>query len=154
MLENWHLWIISGLLLWIIEIFTPGFVAGVFGTACLLVSPFAYANLSLKLQLLIFGIATAIVAFGVRPLMLKHFYGQEAKTQTNVDALLGKSGLVTEMIDNAAGTGRVKLGGEIWRAVTTDNTRVETGQEVVVQGIEGCKVLVKTVTKNEGGKLT
>jgi len=36
MLEPWHIWVIAGLLLWIIEIFTPGFVAGVFGTAALL----------------------------------------------------------------------------------------------------------------------
>jgi hypothetical protein len=40
MLELWHLWVIAGLALFIIEIFTPGFVMGVFGVACLVVAPF------------------------------------------------------------------------------------------------------------------
>ena len=118
MLELWHIWIIAGLVLWIVEIFTPGFVVGVFGAACLIVAPFAGAGIPFKMQLLVFGIATAVMSLTVRPLILKHFYGREAKVKTNVDALVGKSGMVMEVIDNASGTGRARIGGEVWRAVT------------------------------------
>lgn len=147
MLEVWHIWVIAGLVLWIIEIFTPGFVIGVFGTACLIVAPFAGASVSLKMQLLVFGIASAAMSLGVRPLILKHFYGREAKIKTNVDALVGKDGLVTEVIDHLSRTGRANIGGEDWRAVTPDESRVDIGQKVIVKGIDGCKVIVEVATE-------
>ena len=144
MIEVWHVWVMAGIVLWIIEIFTPTFfVVGVFGTACLLVAPFAGADASLKTQLLVFGIATGAMSFGIRPLILRYFYGREELVKTNVDALVGKSGFVTEMIDYSAGIGKVKIGGEIWRAVTLDELRIDIGQKVTVLEVEGCKVIVK-----------
>ena len=148
MLEVWHLWVIAGLVLWIIEIFTSGFVIGVFGTACLIVAPFAGADASFKLQLLVFGAATGVMSLAIRPLLLRHFYRREPTVLTNVDALVGKFGLVTEIIDHSSGTGMVKIGGELWRAVTPDESRVDIGQKVVVREVEGCKVAVEVVTAN------
>lgn len=149
MLEVWHMWVIVGIVLWIIEIFTAGFVVGVFGTACLIVVPFAGAAVSFKMQLLIFGTATTVISLCIRPLILKHFYGRGAKIKTNVDALVGKSGLVTEVIDQPSGTGRVKIGGEIWRAVTSDESHLEIGQKVTVREVEGCKVVVELTTEHK-----
>ncbi|HUH65637.1 MAG TPA: NfeD family protein, partial [Syntrophales bacterium] len=145
--------IIVGIVLWIIEIFTPGsFVMGIFGTSCLIVAPFAGVGMSVKMQLLIFGVATVIMAFGIRPLIMRHFYRREDKTKTNVEALVGKSGLVTEDIDYMAGTGRVKIGGEVWSAITPDESRVAIGQKVTVREIEGCKVIVEVTNEKEGRK--
>lgn len=149
MFEVWHIWLIAGLVLWIIEIFTPGFVIGVFGTGCLIVAPFAGASVSFKMQLLVFGIATAVMSLGIRPLILKHFYGREAKIKTNVDALVGKFGLVTEVIDHLDRTGRANIGGENWRAITLDESRVEIGQKVIVKAIDGCKIIVEVANDTE-----
>jgi len=149
MLEVWHMWVIAGILLWIIEIFTPGFVIGVFATACFIAAPFAGSGVSLNLQLLVFGIATGVMTFAVRPLILKYFYSQEAKIKTNVDALVGKSCTVMEAIDHRTGTGRVKIGGEIWRAVTPDESKVDIGQKMIIRGVDGCKVVVEITTENE-----
>lgn len=99
MLEVGHIWIIAGLVLWIVEIFTPGFVVTVFSAACLIVAPIASASIHFKMQLLVFGIATAVISLTIRHLVLRHFYGRESKIKTNVDALVGESGIVTELID-------------------------------------------------------
>ena len=154
MIEVWHMWVIAGLVLWIVEIFTPGFVAGVFGTACFIVAPFAGADVSFNMQLLVFGIATAVMALGIRPLILKHFYGREAKIKTNVDALVGKSGLVTEVIDHTSESGMAKIEGEVWRAVTADDSQIEVGQKVTVREIDGIKVVVEATTTKQGGKVS
>ena len=154
MLEVWHVWVIAGLVLWIIEMFTPGFVVGVFGTACLIVAPFAGAEVAFEIQLLIFAIATAAMSFGIRPLILRHFYSGESQIKTNVDALVGKAGPVTETIDNALGTGRAKIGGDDWRAVTADDSRIDVGQKVTVLGIDGAKLVVEATTTEQGGTLS
>lgn len=107
MMEAWHIWVIAGLMLWIIEIFTPGFFAVSLGTACLVVGLVAgKAGVSFKLQLLVFGVAVGIMALAIRPFVMKNFYRRNANTKTNVDALVGKSGFVTEDIDHMTGTGR------------------------------------------------
>ncbi len=149
MLELWHIWITIGLVLWIVEIFTPGFVVGIFGTACLIVAPFAVMGFIFKVQLLVFGIAIAIMFLGVRPFILKHFYRATTMISTNVDALVGKTGHVTETIDYAPGTGRVKIGGEIWRAITSDGSRVDVGVKIAVCSVEGCKVVVEIASNTE-----
>lgn len=149
MLEVWHIWVIAGLVLWIVEIFTPEFVAGVFGAACLIAAPFAAAGLSFKIQLFVFGVATAVMSLGIRPLILKNFYRAQAKIKTNVDALVGQAGLVVEAIDPAAGTGRAKIGGETWRAVTRDETQVKVGEKVTVVAVEGCTVVVHAAPQTE-----
>ena len=154
MLETWHIWVFAGLVLWIIEIFTPGFVIGVFGTACFIVAPFAGAGVTFEIQLLIFGIATAAISLGIRPLILRHFYGGGAKIKTNVDALVGKAGLVTEAVDNELATGRARIGGEDWRAVTADDSRLEVGEKVTVKGIDGCKLVVESTTSKQGGTVS
>ena len=147
MLEIRHVWVIAGFVLWIVEIFTPGFLLGVFGLACLIVAPFASMDVTFKVQLLIFSIATAILFLFIRPLIIRFLYNRESdKITTNVDALVGMSALVTEMIDNASGTGRVKLAGEFWRAVTSDNSQIEAGQKVIVRGVDGCKLIVELIS--------
>jgi membrane protein implicated in regulation of membrane protease activity len=64
--------------------------------------------------------------------------------KTNVDALVGRTGLVTEAVDQALNRGRVRLGGEEWRAVTPDESKIEAGTKVIVKAVEGCKVVVET----------
>jgi membrane protein implicated in regulation of membrane protease activity len=154
MLELWHMWVIAGIVLWIIEIFTPGFVVGVFGTACLIVAPFAGADVTFKIQLLVFGIATGGIALAIRPLIIRHFYGREPKIRTNADALVGKSCIVTEVIDHLSGTGMVKIGGEIWSAYTPDESRVDVGQKVTVREVIGCKVVVEAIITEKGGAVS
>lgn len=143
MLEVWHMWVITGLLLWIIEIFTPGFVTGVFGTACLIAAPFAGTGASFKMQLVVFGTATAVLSLGIRPLILRNFCSREPKIKTNIDALVGKTGVVTEAIDNDSRMGRVRIGSEEWRAISLDEMQVGVGQKVTVHEVDGCKVVVQ-----------
>jgi membrane protein implicated in regulation of membrane protease activity len=152
MIEAWHFWAITGVVFWIIELFTPGlFVMGVFGTACLVAVPFAVVVMSLKIQLMAFGIAAGIMALGIRPLIMKHCYGREVRVRTNIDALIDRSCSVIEEIDSIAGTGRVKIGGEIWRAIASDASLIAVGRKVRVRELEGCKVIVEAVSDDGGG---
>ena len=63
-------------------------------------------------------------------------------TKTNIDALIGTLGIVTEAIDNVESHGQVKLGAMFWSARSTDGTPIPAGTHVRVDSIEGVKVLV------------
>lgn len=65
---------------------------------------------------------------------------------TNVDALLGRTALVTERIAPHA-AGMVRLGDELWRATLRDDgegaAAIEPGATVVVDSIEGVTLKVR-----------
>lgn len=63
---------------------------------------------------------------------------------TNIDAVVGKTGLVTKRIATLE-PGMVKLGDEIWRAelASSDDAARETGATVKVEAIEGVTLKVR-----------
>jgi membrane protein implicated in regulation of membrane protease activity len=65
---------------------------------------------------------------------------------SNVDALMGRSALVTERIAPHA-AGRVRLGDELWRATLKDEgegaAALEPGATVVVDSVEGVTLKVR-----------
>lgn len=63
-------------------------------------------------------------------------------TATNVDSVIGSTGVITESIDNVAAMGQVKLGAMYWTARSTSGTPLARGTVVKVDRIEGVKVFV------------
>lgn len=66
-------------------------------------------------------------------------------TATNVDSLVGATGLVTVAIDNVTASGQVKLGAMEWTARSTTGENIPQGTLIRVDRIEGVKVYVTPV---------
>ena len=66
-------------------------------------------------------------------------------TSTNVDAVIGSTGLVTAAIDNVAASGQVKLGAMVWTARSTSGEPIPEGTLIRADRIEGVKVFVTPV---------
>jgi membrane protein implicated in regulation of membrane protease activity len=56
---------------------------------------------------------------------------------------------VIETIQPSARAGRVKIGGEDWRAVTDDESNLEVGRKVRIKGIDGNKVVVERIGEED-----
>lgn len=76
--------------------------------------------------------------------MVKKFLRPNLK-KTNLDSIIGTSGLVTATIDNLSATGQVKLNGMEWTARSTSGKIIDPNTEVKVDRIEGVKVFVTPV---------
>ncbi|HOH47146.1 MAG TPA: NfeD family protein, partial [Candidatus Cloacimonadota bacterium] len=95
---------------------------------------------SIPIQIFFFALFSFIAFLLMRKLgkkILKH-----SGADTNVHALIGKTGVVTKQILSDA-KGYVKIGGEEWSAITGDNTEIQANQKVKVLAIEGNKVVVE-----------
>lgn len=141
--EIWHIWVIAAIVFGIIEIFTPSFVALSVALGCLFAALGAGLDMDFKLQLLLFSVGTAIAFFGVRPFMLKYAHRKSNHVRTNIDALCGKTGRVTETIDSAANTGRVVVEGDDWRALTEDNSVIGVGEIIEVLKVDSTRLIVR-----------
>ena len=100
-------------------------------------------NLPLWLQVAVFVIVSAICLTAVRPLVRKHITPKI--TKTNVDAVVGSTGLVTTPIDNVSAVGQVKLGAMYWTARSVSGEPIAEGTLVKVVRIEGVKAFVEPV---------
>jgi membrane protein implicated in regulation of membrane protease activity len=147
-LEIWAMWIIAGIVLFIAEIFTLAFFLASVGTGCLATGlAMLLFNLGFKGQLVTLCVGTIVSAFTVRPLLLRYCYRPSRGIKTNVDALPGRSGRVLEAIDPTSAKGRVRIGGEDWKATSADNTFIDEGINVIVVAVDGNKVVVKRVER-------
>lgn len=95
---------------------------------------------ALWLQVGLFLVLSALLLWCLRPVVKKHFTPKLEKT--NVDAVIGSVGRVTEQIRNVDACGHVKLGAMEWAARSTDGTTIEAGTLVRVDRVEGVRVFV------------
>lgn len=99
----------------------------------------------LWLQIVIFFALSIVLLASLRPIARKYFTPKI--TRTNVDSIIGQTGLVTADIDNITAQGQVKLGAMEWTARSTSGETIKAGSLVKVDKIEGVKVFVSLVTE-------
>ena len=92
------------------------------------------------LQGTLFLVISAVLLALLRPLVKR--YVTPRITATNVDSVIGSTGLVTTAIDNVSAVGQVKLGAMEWTARSASGQLIPVGTRVRVDKIEGVKVYV------------
>jgi len=139
------LWAILAALFFVIEIVTVGMVSVWFVVGALAGFVAALLGARLWLQLVLF-IVVSVACFLVFYPRVKRLV-QKNQQATNADRALGRTCVVTRRIDNMAGTGAVNVDGQIWSARAENGTVIEEGAQVVVQSIQGVKLLVLPAEK-------
>jgi membrane protein implicated in regulation of membrane protease activity len=142
--QIWHVWVVLGIVLFIVELFTPSFFAASLGVAVFGVAIAAAFSASPTVQMAIFVVTAIAVFFAARPFFMRTLRGGALETRTGVQALIGREALVVEPIDNTVNAGRVKIAGEFWKAASADGRPVPDGSTVVVERIEGVTAVVRT----------
>lgn len=92
------------------------------------------------LQVTLFLVVSGVLLGLLWPLVRK--YMTPKLTRTNVDSVIGSTGLVTVAIDNVAASGQVKLGAMDWTARSTSGESIPEGTMIRVDRVEGVKVFV------------
>ena len=135
------LWIAVLIAAVIIEALTADFVAIWFFPAALVSLILAFFPVPPIVQVLVFLLIGAALVIATRPLCRRFLNGKKEKT--NAEALVGKTCLVTEEINNITEQGEVKVGGLCWSARAEDGRVIPVGTEVTVVEINGVKLIVK-----------
>lgn len=99
------------------------------------------------LQIGLFLVVSGALLLMLRPIVRRYLVPKI--TATNVDSLVGATGLVTESIDNVTASGQVKLGAMEWTARSTTGENIPQGALIRVDRIEGVKVYVTPVNVPE-----
>lgn len=142
----WLLWLLIAVVMFIIEIFTPGFFSACLGIAAainaiiILIIP----KISTISQILIFSFLSIISFILIRPFALKYLYKNSNTKNTNADGLIGKRGKIVKPI-SSSNYGFMKIYGDEFMAISEDGSPIDEGSEVEIVKIDGIKVIVKKV---------
>lgn len=98
-------------------------------------------NAPVSIQFLVFIVITVLMLAFTRPVATRALAVK--KTSTNADRYIGKIAVVTAAIDNVVGTGQVNVLGSIWTARSADGSAIPAGSRVLVEAIDGVKLIVR-----------
>ena len=134
-------WIAAIVVFLIVEALTVGLTSIWFALGGLAALICALLGGPLWLQILWFLVIAIATLLLTRPLVRK--YVNARRQPTNADRSIGEIAVVTEEIDNIAGTGAVSLEGKFWTARSVSGEVFHPGEKVRVREIRGVKLLVE-----------
>ena len=78
----------------------------------------------------------------MRPIALKYLHQGEDHRVSNVEALIGRVGRVTDKIE-ANGYGRVKVDGDSWKAKSANGAEIRQNTDVRILSIDSVIITVE-----------
>lgn len=138
----WYIWLIAAGVFFVAEIATVGFMIFWLGIAALVTCVVSLFTANLVIQMTVFVILSAILLFLTRPLIEKFVTKNEPTLITNAYSIIGKEATVTKSFDEISKIGQVKVGSEIWTAISKDEDVFNEGDIVRVEAIDGVKAIV------------
>lgn len=137
------IWIVLAVILAAGEVMTLGFFVAPFAAGALLGAVVELAGLGTVAAWIVFLVSSILLLGFARPIARRHLR-TPPQIRTGTAALVGRTGVVTQRIEDDAGT--IKLEGEIWTARRFDEGAVlEPGQHVHVVEIKGATALVSDI---------
>lgn len=134
------LWLVLLVVFLIVEASTVTLVSIWFAAGSLAALLAALFGAKLWLQVTLFLVVAVLSLIALRPLFRKFI--RPKLTATNVDSVIGSTGLVTASVDNVTAAGQVKLGAMEWTARSSSGEPIPAGTVVRVDNIEGVKAFV------------
>ena len=135
-------WLAVFVLLIVIELATLGLTTIWFAGGAVAGFIASMLGANVVIQAVVFFVVSIVLLIFTRPFAVR--YINSNKTKTNIDGLIGQEALVLEEINNIRETGCARLEGKEWTARSVDDTVIPADTVVIVERIEGVKLIVKT----------
>ena len=135
-------WLAVFALLIVIELATMGLTTIWFAGGAVAGFIASMLGANVVIEAVVFFVVSIVLLIFTRPFAVR--YINSNKTKTNIDGLIGQEALVLEEINNIRETGCASLEGKEWTARSVDDTVIPADTVVIVERIEGVKLIVKT----------
>ncbi|MCD8075603.1 MAG: NfeD family protein [Lachnospiraceae bacterium] len=136
------LWLAVLVIFLTIEAITLGLTTIWFAGGALAGFVLAILQMNPGVQVAAFCVVSVLLLIFTRPAAARWLNRDRVKT--NAQSLVGEMAVVTERIDNLAGSGQVQVHGQYWTARSADQSLViEKEKNVKIEEISGVKLIVK-----------
>lgn len=142
----WLIWLIAAILLLIIEVLSGAVVALCLAVGCVAAIIPATLDASLVVQFVVASLGAIAAFFILFPIIRKYKLNKvkSDKEKSNMDAMIGRTGVVVETIEFAGQRGRVTIDGVSWLAeAESDFCPILKGETVEIEAFESIVLKVK-----------
>lgn len=136
-MDLWIVWLIIIIALSFLEAMTVNLVSVWFIASGLISLIMSFFDISFLWQFGVFVLLGFFLMVTTKPILKKWIKPRDIKT--NIDRVLGMTGVVTEEISKNV-VGEVKVDGKRWSAISTK--KISVGEEIIVDEIDGVKLKV------------
>ncbi len=141
--EMWILWLIIMVGCIAVELATVGLTTIWFAGGALAALIAYGAKAPLILQIILFIAVSLILLITTRPFAVKCI-NKRLHYKSNYESNIGKIVIITEDVDNIAGTGKATLEGMEWSARSAeDATVIKIGAKALVKDVQGVKLILE-----------
>lgn len=137
-------WLVLFVVLALFELATVNLVSIWFSLGALITTFVSLATDNLMIHLAVFTISSILLLLLTKPFVKKMKKREEVPT--NLDMVVGKTGVVTEKIEKD-GIGEVKVLGKKWSAYS--DKEVEENSKVKILSINGVKLKVEEIKESD-----
>lgn len=102
----------------------------------------AIAHVPVVVQIPAFAVAAVLGLFLVRPTLVRAMSSGQYLV-SGIKGHVGKEGIVAETAGGPASPGRVKLDGELWKAISSDGRPIAAGTVVMILELQGTTFVVQ-----------
>lgn len=138
----WLIWLSIAIICLILEITSGDFYVTCCAIGALVALIPAALSLPLWLQIVVWAVASVLSIYFIRPYIISHLHPKERQRNSNADALIGRTGRVTDAIPQNS-FGYVQIDGDSWRSHTSDGSPVAVGTMVKVLSRESIVLTVE-----------
>ena len=133
-----------GVILLLIEAFSPGFFLAVPGTTLIIIGAVSllFPAIFSSTWIILIGIVTALVAAGGTVWVYARITPDKAPSTVSKDSLVGKTGIVTATVEKDTIKGKVVIGNVDWSA-RSEGDSIAVGKKVRVVESVGVHVVVE-----------
>ncbi len=140
-MDTWSIiWLITAVVLGVIEVSTVNLITLWFALSALVVAVIAAFGAGTIVQISVFIVVSAVMVIATRPLA-RRFLNRNT-IATNADRIISAKGVVVEEINSIKGCGQVKVMGQLWSAKSVNGEIIADGSSVTIVALEGVKVVV------------
>jgi membrane protein implicated in regulation of membrane protease activity len=132
------LWLAAAVVFLIIEIGTPTLVFACFTVGSIGAAVSSTMTDSYLIQAAVFAVISIILIPLTRPLARK--ITKPSPQAVNVDAMIGRPGIVIKKIDPALDVGQVRVDGQVWQANAEE--AIDEGTKIKVDKVIGARLYV------------
>ena len=132
--------VIVGILLFVIEVFQPGFLIAVPGTVFIVLGILLSFGVVDGMLLLPIGLAVGLGSLYGTMQLYQSLAPPDTPSEMSIETMVGKTGIVTKEVIANERMGKVKIGLEEFRATSEEN--ISVGTKVKVINAEGITVTV------------
>lgn len=140
------IWVVVLLITLLLEFESQQLVTIWFSVGSILALILAAFNVHYIWQIASFVVLSTVLVLATRPLS-RRFMRREI-IATNIDSIIGKQGIIITDVSLDV-RGEVKVESRIWVAFVTSNIHIEKGTKVIVMDVEGNKLLVEPIDKED-----